>query len=87
LRDNGQWVYGNKKASKELKASEKIEQEETVNNGKKNREISSERVVNENVIGSLKRFKIVSDRYRNRRKRFGLRFNLIAGIHNFELPS
>ena len=87
--DNGQWVYGNKKASKELKASEKIEQEETVNNGRKkqNREISSERVVNETVIGSLKRFKIVSDRYRNRRKRFGLRFNLIAGIHNFELPS
>jgi len=52
---------------------------------KQNREISSERVVNENVIGSLKRFKIVGDRYRNRRKRFGLRFNLIAGIHNFEL--
>jgi len=49
---------------------------------KQNREISSERVVNENVIGSLKRFKIVSDRYRNRRKRFGLRFNLIAGVHN-----
>lgn len=33
-----------------------------------NKEISSERVVNENVIGSLKRFKIISDRYRNRRK-------------------
>ncbi|MDR2707980.1 MAG: IS5/IS1182 family transposase, partial [Nitrososphaerota archaeon] len=29
-------------------------------------------------------FKIVSDRYRNRRKRFGLRFNLIAGICNYE---
>jgi hypothetical protein len=28
---------------------------------------------------------IVSERYRNRRKRFGLRFNLIAGIYNFEL--
>lgn len=52
---------------------------------KQNRKISSERIANENVIGSLKRFKIVSDRYRNRRKRFGLRFNLIAGIHNFEL--
>jgi hypothetical protein len=52
---------------------------------KLNQLISSERVVNENVIGSLKRFKIVSDRYRNRRKRFGLRFNLIAGIHNFEI--
>lgn len=51
-----------------------------------NRNISSERVLNENVIGRLKRFKIIlSDRYRNRRKRFGLRFNLIAGIHNWEL--
>jgi len=51
---------------------------------KKNRELSSERVLNENVIGMLKRFKIISDRYRNRRKRFGLRFNLIAGIYNYE---
>jgi hypothetical protein len=42
-----------------------------------NRNISSERVLNENVIGRLKRFKILSDKYRNRRKRFGLRFNHI----------
>lgn len=52
---------------------------------KKNREISSDRVSNEHVIGFIKRFKIVADKYRNRRKRFGLRFNLIAGICNFEL--
>jgi hypothetical protein len=52
---------------------------------KKNRELSSDRVSNENVIGIVKRFKIISDRYRNRRKRFGLRFNLIAGVYNFEL--
>ncbi|CCB85470.1 putative transposase for insertion sequence element IS702 [Parachlamydia acanthamoebae UV-7] len=58
----------------------------TAEEKQQNREIASERVVNENVIGSLKRFKIISDRYRNRRKRFGLRFNLIAGIHNLELP-
>lgn len=50
-----------------------------------NRALSSERVLNENVIGMLKRFKIIADRYRNRRKRFGLRFNLIAGIYNFEI--
>jgi len=49
-----------------------------------NRSVSSERVLNEHVIGLIKRFKIVSDRYRNRRKRFGLRFNLICGICNFE---
>ncbi|AWK13308.1 hypothetical protein CCS41_00450 [Candidatus Fukatsuia symbiotica] len=50
-----------------------------------NRELSSLRVLNENVIGMIKRFKIVSDRYRNRRKRFGLRFNLIAAIYNMEI--
>lgn len=50
-----------------------------------NRAIASERVANENVIGCLKRFKILSDRYRNRRKRFGLRFNLISGIYNRDL--
>lgn len=52
---------------------------------KRNRDISSQRVLNENVIGMIKRFKIIADKYRNRRKRFGLRFNLIAGIYNFEL--
>jgi hypothetical protein len=50
-----------------------------------NRQIASERVLNENVIGRLKRFKILSCKYRNRRKRFGLRFNLIAGIYNREV--
>ena len=49
-----------------------------------NRTISSERVLNEHVIGFIKRFKVVADRYRNRRKRFGLRFNLICGICNFD---
>jgi hypothetical protein len=47
--------------------------------------ISGERVLNENVIRMVKRFKIIADRYRNRRKRFGLRFNLITGIYNYEL--
>jgi hypothetical protein len=50
-----------------------------------NKEISSQRVLNENIIGFIKRFRIVSDKYRNRRKRFGLRFNLIAGICNKEM--
>lgn len=52
---------------------------------KKNQEIASKRVLNENVIGVVKRFKILAEKYRNRRKRFNLRFNLIAGIYNFEL--
>ena len=52
---------------------------------KANSQLASERVPNENIIAMVKRFKIVSDRYRNRRKRFGLRFNLIAGLYNWEL--
>jgi len=50
-----------------------------------NRELSSQRMLVEHVIGRLKVFRILSERYRNRRKRFGLRFNLIAAIYNFEL--
>jgi hypothetical protein len=38
-------------------------------------------------MGRLKRFKIISDQYRNRPKHFGLRFNLIASIYNFESVS
>ena len=52
---------------------------------KENQHISSERVLAENVIGMLKRYKILAEKYRNRRKRFGLRFNLLAGLYNFEL--
>jgi hypothetical protein len=49
-----------------------------------NREISSSRVLVEHVIGFITRFKFVVDRYRNRRKRFSLRFNLICGICNYD---
>ena len=52
---------------------------------KNNQTLSRERVLNENVIGMVKRFKIIADKYRNRRKRFGLRFNLISAIYNMEL--
>jgi len=50
-----------------------------------NREISRQRVVCENVLCMIKRYKILSERYRNHRKRFGLRFNLLAGLYNYEL--
>ena len=50
-----------------------------------NQTISSKRALNEHVIGFVKHFKIIAEKYRNRRKRFALRFNLIAGVYNFEL--
>ena len=50
-----------------------------------NQNISRARMANENVIGMIKRFKIIASHYRNRRKRFARRSNLIAGIYNLEL--
>lgn len=52
-----------------------------------NKEQARLRVQIENVIRTLKIFRILSSRYRNRRKRFGLRFNLIAGLYNYEIQS
>jgi hypothetical protein len=52
-----------------------------------NRELASKRVKVENVIRRLKIFRILGEKYRNRRKRLGLRFNLISGIHNYELKA
>jgi len=50
-----------------------------------NRLISKMRIVIENVFASIKKFKIIAEKYRNRRKRFALRFNLISSIYNLEL--
>ena len=51
---------------------------------KQNRSISRKRIAAEHVIALAKRLRILSERYRKRRKRFSLRFSLIAGICNFE---
>ena len=51
---------------------------------RENHKISSSRIFIEHAIRSVKRFSVLSERYRNRRKRFALRFSLIAGICNFE---
>lgn len=50
-----------------------------------NREMNRRRIGIEHVFGKLKVFRILSERYRNRGNRLGLRFNLIAGIYNFHL--
>ncbi|MGL6344267.1 MAG: IS5 family transposase [Waterburya sp.] len=52
---------------------------------KQNRELAMKRIIVENIYRELKIFRILSERYRNRGKRFSLRFNLIAAIHNYEL--
>lgn len=50
-----------------------------------NKQLAKERIVVEHVHRRLKIFRILSSRYRNRRRRFGLRINLIAGVYNYEL--
>jgi transposase len=51
----------------------------------KNRALARKRIVIEHIFRKLKVFRILSERYRNRRTRFALRFNLIAAIYNLEL--
>ena len=52
---------------------------------KENAALSSIRIKVENALAFIKRFKVFSTRYRNRKRRFGLRFNLLAAICNFEI--
>lgn len=49
-----------------------------------NHALSRIRVKVENVLGQIKIFKILSDRYRNKNKRYNLKFNIIAGIVNLK---
>lgn len=48
-----------------------------------NRELAQGRVVAEHVNRQLKIFRILCERYRNRRRRFGLRCNLISALYNY----
>lgn len=50
-----------------------------------NRALARLRVKVEHSIRRLKRFRILSERYRNRRRNFTRRVHLLAGILNFEL--
>lgn len=50
-----------------------------------NQRIARERIIIENINAKIKVFKITANKYRNRRKRHGLRMSLICGIYNYEL--
>jgi len=49
---------------------------------KKNRELSKQRILVEHIFRKIKISRILREKYRNRRKRFALRFNLIAACYN-----
>ena len=49
-----------------------------------NRSLSKKRIYVEHINRCLKRFRILSSRYRNKRRDFRLRVALICGIYNFQ---
>ena len=83
--DLGYWGLQNETSKAILPLKNSKLHQLTRSEKKHNRELARRRVKVENVIRRLKVFRILSERYRHRRKRFGLRFNLIAGLHNYEL--
>ena len=85
ITDTGYQVMQKLHSKSELPKKKSKKTPLTKEEKKRNQELASEKVANEHVIGMIKRFKIISDKYRNRRKRFGLRLNLIAAIYNMEL--
>jgi len=73
--------HKNSETPKKKSLKKPLTKEEKANN----KRLSSERILIEHVNRKLKIFKIIGSRYRNRRKRYGLRANLLCGIYNFEL--
>lgn len=57
----------------------------TLNEKAYNTIISKRRIYIEHINRYIKRFKILSSRYRNKRRRFAFRVSLICGIYNFQI--
>jgi len=74
-------LHSNVEIPKKRSKKNPLTKEDKLNNAR----ISSQRVLIENIIRDLKIFRILSEKYRNRRKKYGLRFNLIAAIYNQNL--
>jgi hypothetical protein len=51
---------------------------------KENRAKASKRIFVEHINAKIKTFQILKQAYRNRRKRYNLRVNLICGLINFD---
>jgi len=66
----------------EIPIKKKKNQKLTKEEKKHNRELSKRRIIIEHINRKVKIFRIFSSKYRNRRKRFGLRVNLIVSIIN-----
>lgn len=76
-------LHENSKTPLKKKRGQKLSRESK----KSNRELAKQRILIEHIHRCLKTFKILSSRYRNRRRRFNLRLSLISGIYNYGLNS
>lgn len=74
-------LHDNSETPKKKSKKHPLTKEEKANNHR----IGSERIAVEHTNCRLKRLRIVAERYRNRRKRFGLRMSLFCGLYNYEL--
>ena len=75
------YIHGNSQTPEKNSKNSPLTKTQKLNN----RKISILRIYVEHSISFIKRFKILSERYRNRRKRFSLRFNLISSFCNYDL--
>ena len=73
-------LHGNSKIPIKKRKNHELTEEEKAYN----RALSRVRILIENVNRRLKRFKIMCHRYRNKRKRHGLRMTIICGLHNLD---
>lgn len=76
-----QKLHGKSSIPKKSSKNQSLTKQEKRNN----KIINQKRIVIEHINRKLKVFKILGERYRNRRRRFGLRINLICAIINYEL--
>lgn len=83
----GKGYQGSTKLHRNSQTPQKKPKGETLSkpDQQQNRKLAQQRVIVEHVNRRLQIFRILPERYRNRRRRFGLRFNLIAGLYNYEL--
>ena len=63
---------------------DKLTDEQKLARKANNKQIASVRMKIEHIIGRVKRFKIVAEKYRGRLRRMLLRLNLICGVVNYE---
>ena len=74
-------IHANSETPKKATKLHPLTDDEKANN----RRISNERIFIEHINSHVNKFKIMSTRYGNKRKKHGVRMSLISGIYNYEL--